>query len=58
MTEKLVRTMIAFNSVKLLKRQLVFLMTIDRKAPDGIRFAKRENTVSTRVIRRTLYVIM
>lgn len=25
MTEKLVRTMIAFNSVKLLKRQLVFL---------------------------------
>lgn len=50
--------MIAFSSVKLLKRQLVFLMTIDRKAPDGIRFAKRENTVSTRVIRRTLYVIM
>lgn len=25
MTEKLVRTMIAFSSVKLLKRQLVFL---------------------------------
>lgn len=25
MTEKLVRTLIAFNSVKLLKRQLVFL---------------------------------
>lgn len=25
MTEKLVRTMIAFNSVELLKRQLVFL---------------------------------
>lgn len=25
MTEKLVRAMIAFNSVKLLKRQLVFL---------------------------------
>lgn len=24
-------------------------MTIERKAPDGIRFAKREITVSTRV---------
>lgn len=33
-------------------------MTIERKAPDGIRFTKRENTVSTRLIRRTLYMIM
>lgn len=33
-------------------------MTVERKAPDGIRFAKREITVSTRVIRRTLYMIM